>query len=351
MTLMNAHVVPIEKNTGFDGRGTGRRKDKPSPFKIGTLVSRSSEMSSVIEQIERVAETSATVLIHGESGTGKEIVAQAIHNRSRRCDKPFLPVNCGALSPQLIESELFGHERGSFTGAVRDRPGVFERAHGGTLFLDEITEMPLDLQVKLLRVLETQRFSRLGSVQEQRTDVRILAATNRCLQEEVEQGNLREDLFYRIQVFPIALPPLREREGDVSLLAEHFLKELNETEGTDKRFSDEALALLNRYCWPGNVRELRNVVQRAYIMAKEVVTTDDFPDMALTPGTAVQQQGQSLKVKVGASVAEVERNLIYATLNYCDGRKQKAADMLGVSVKTLYNRLREYEEADHSVPH
>jgi DNA-binding NtrC family response regulator len=254
-------------------------------------------------------------------------------------------VNCGAISPQLIESELFGHEKGSFTGAVREHRGVFERAHGGTLFLDEVTEMPVDLQVKLLRVLETHRFTRVGSDRELTADIRIIAATNCCPETEVQKGRLRSDLLYRLQVFPIVLPPLRERAGDIRFMAERFLSELNELEGTDKRFSRESMDQLEQYPWPGNLRELKNIVQRAFIMSDQVIGVAEIPEEVVrTPGPIAPQScsGRSLTVQVGRSIADVERELIMATLEECGGKKEKAANILGVSMKTLYNRLRDY---------
>ncbi len=321
-------------------------RDKPdavSASRLQTLFGRSDSMKHVLAQVQRVAPTSATVLITGESGTGKEITATAIHDQSERRNRPFVPVNCGAISPQLIESELFGHEKGSFTGAVRGHRGVFEQADGGTLFLDEITEMPVDLQVKLLRVLETRRFVRVGSDREQDTDVRIIAATNRSPEEEVESGKLRPDLLYRLQVFPIELPPLRERKEDIRDLAIHFLQDLNEADGNSKVFADDALLKLGEYSWPGNLRELKNVVQRAYIMSDHTITMEELPPEVARPTRPVRQKGQTLTVDIGTSVAEVERNLIFATLDQCGGRKEKAANILGVSMKTLYNRLRKYE--------
>lgn len=229
------------------------------------LWGRSAPMQSIYQQIARVALTSVTVLITGESGTGKEVVARSVHDLSRRRNQPFLAINCGAISPHLMESEIFGHEKGSFTGADRQHQGFFERAHGGTLFLDEITEMPIELQVKLLRVLESGLFMRVGSTQTQETDVRVIAATNRSPEEAVACGKLREDLYYRLNVFPIDVPPLRARLDDVPLLATHFLRGINEKEGVARSFSPAALARLAEYRWPGNVRELRNVVQRAYV--------------------------------------------------------------------------------------
>jgi DNA-binding NtrC family response regulator len=302
-------------------------------------------MRRVHEQIARVAPTSVTVLVTGESGTGKELVAQSVHALSRRANGPFLAVNCGAISPQLMESEIFGHEKGSFTGAERQHLGFFERASGGTLFLDEITEMPLDLQVKLLRVLETGRFMRVGSTQSIQTDVRIVAATNRAPLEALAQGKLREDLLYRLQVFPIELPPLRERLDDVPLLARHFLDEISRREGTPRRFDAAALRQLAAYPWPGNVRELRNAVHRAYVMADgETIGTQWLPDAgdaAALPGPDAAN-ASTVTLPLGVSMAQAERLLIEATLSQCQQQKERTAAVLGISLKTLYNRLKEY---------
>jgi two-component system, NtrC family, response regulator AtoC len=307
---------------------------------FGRLLGTSAAMQKVYLQIERVAPTSATVFITGESGTGKELVAQTLHDLSRRRAQPFVAVNCGAISPQLIESELFGHEKGSFTGALREHKGYFERASGGTLFLDEITEMPPELQVKLLRVLEARTFMRVGSGRELEMDVRVIAATNRIPEEAVADGKLREDLLYRLQVFPLYLPPLRQRGKDVELLANEYLDEINRAEHSAKAFAPDALELLNQYHWPGNVRELKNAIQRAYILADDVVDASSFPLQSNKPNDST---GPFLQVRVGSTVAEVERRLILATLDQCQGTKEKAADILGISLKTLYNRLREYD--------
>lgn len=308
---------------------------------FGRLIGGSKAMQHVYDQIGRVAPTAATVLITGESGTGKELAAQTVHDLSRRHKEAFLAVNCGAISPQLIESELFGHEKGSFTGATRDHRGYFERANGGTLFLDEITEMPPELQVKLLRVLETHTFMRVGSSDRViETDIRIIAATNRKPEEAVAEGKLREDLMYRLQVFPLHMPPLRERDDDVELLAQQFLNQLNQEENTNKHFTPTALALLSTYDWPGNVRELKNVVHRSYIMANDAIDTNCLPHGFGEPKAA---QGNNLQLRVGTTVEEMERQLIIATLERYGGHKERTAEVLGLSSKTLYNRLRQYE--------
>ena len=326
---------------------------------FGHLWGRSEAMLAVYEQLSRVAATSVSVFITGESGTGKELVAQTVHELSRRRKQAFLAVNCGAISPHLFESEIFGHEKGSFTGAERQHAGFFERASGGTLFLDEITEMPLELQVKLLRVLETGRFSRVGSTASLDADVRVIAASNRPLTQAVASGRLREDLLYRLNVFPIELPPLRERLEDVPLLAQHFLEAISKSEGTRKRFTPEALKQLSRCRWPGNVRELRNAVQRAFVMASgEWVDERWLPvPQALTaaPAVAAPATGErpasagqgnaaapTVSVPIGASMAEVERAVILATLEHYNHHKERVAAVLGISLKTLYNRLKEY---------
>ena len=309
---------------------------------FGSMLGAAPVMQKLYHHVSRVAPTEATVLLLGESGTGKEIAAQTIHDLSLRQRQPFLPVNCGAISPQLIESEIFGHEKGSFTGADRQHKGYFERANGGTLFLDEVTEMPLELQVKLLRVLETGAFMRIGSNQELATDVRIIAASNRDPEDAIGEGRLRLDLYHRLNVFPLLIPPLRERGNDVALLAQHFLDDLNAAHGTDKLLSDDGLASLTGYHWPGNVRELRNYIQRAYILSDQVIDA-----AALAPAfTSQSPVGLALAIPVGTSLAEVDRKLIFATLELCGGVKKRAADILGISLKTLYNRLEEYGPHD-----
>jgi two-component system, NtrC family, response regulator AtoC len=305
--------------------------------RFGALVGASPPMQKVYDLISRVAGTDASILISGETGTGKELVAETLHGLSRRSKEVFLPVNCGALSAQLIESELFGHERGSFTGADRTHKGYFERADGGTLFLDEITEAP-DIQIRLLRALETSKITRVGGTEAVKVDVRVVAATSRRVDEAIAAGKLREDLYYRLNVFPILLPPLRERGDDVELLAEKFLSELNQAEGTAKHFTRACLERLRRHSWPGNVRELQNVVRRAFILAEADVGVDSLP-----LGVTEELAAASLVTRLGTSIAEAERRLILATLEHCDGNKRKAADVLKVSLKTLYTRLNEYK--------
>jgi DNA-binding NtrC family response regulator len=304
-------------------------------------------MRTLFDTLDRIADTSATVIALGESGSGKELVANALHQLSERRARPFVPVNCGALPETLIESELFGHERGSFTGAARMHRGCFERANGGTLFLDEITEMPVEMQVRLLRVLESGRFTRVGGDQEIATDVHVIAASNRDLRAAVAAGKLREDLMYRLCVIPIAVPPLRERGTDALLLATMFLDRLNEENGTGKILTTEARRQITSYRWPGNVRELKNVVHRAYVLSDTEVDLDVdgelIPAVAAAPAQRSEvATGNEVTIRVGTSLELAERALIMATLRSLDGSKAKAAQVLGISLKTLYNRLHAY---------
>ena len=308
---------------------------------FGRLIGASPAMQKLFAAMARIAPTDATVLIIGESGTGKELVAQTVHELSKRSRGPYLAVNCGAVSPNLIESELFGHEKGSFTGAMRQHTGFFERANGGTLFLDEVTEMPLDLQVRLLRVLESHSVSCVGSSEVIETDVRVIAATNRDPYQAVKAGKLREDLLYRLQVVPLHVPALRERKGDIAVLTSHFLAQLNERGATTKMFSASALERMERYDWPGNVRELSNVVQRAWILAEGRAITQPVLQRETVLGT-ISPAATGFQVTVGESLAEVERRLILHTVQRCRTREE-AARILKISTKTLYNKLRVYE--------
>ena len=301
--------------------------------RFGRLIGVSPAMQQVYDQMIKVAPTDATVLITGESGTGKELVAQTIFELSSRRRRPFLPLDFGAIPQNLIESELFGHERGSFTGATQLRKGCFERASGGTLFLDEITEMPIELQVKLLRVLESGSLTRVGGDDPVTANVRLIAASNRVPKDAVAEGKLREDLYYRINVFPIVLPPLRDREGDAVLLADQFLASLNASAGTSKRLSAAARDRIQAHPWRGNVRELKNELQRAFIMEDGLI---ELANLTLTRAPV------SSAPDVGDSLEKSERALILRTLEQCGGDKKKAALILGISLKTLYNRLHLY---------
>jgi len=311
--------------------------------RFGRLIGVSSGMQTVYDLIARAAPTDATVLITGQSGTGKELVAQTVFELSARRHRPFFPLDCGAISPTLIESELFGHERGSFTGATQLRRGCFERASGGTLFLDEITEMPIELQVKLLRVLESGKLTRVGGDEPISVDVRLIAASNRVPKEAVKAGKLREDLFYRLNVFPIVLPPLRDRKDDVLLLADRFLESLNATGGTTKRLSNETRERIRTHHWPGNVRELKNQLNRAFIMSDDEIEIGDL-EVEVAPG-ATLPPGAKQAPDMGASLDDAERQHILATLEHCRGDKKKTAELLGISLKTLYNRLNQYAKS------
>ena len=309
--------------------------------RFGRLIGNSAIMQKVYDLVVKVAPTDATVLLVGESGTGKEEVAATIHELGRRRGQAFLPVNCGAVPANLIESELFGHERGSFTGATQLHRGYFERVSHGTLFLDEITEMPLELQVKLLRVLETGMLLRVGGDETIPVDVRVIAASNRPPETAVKEGKFREDLLYRLNVFPIVLPPLRDRGGDIDLLAEHFLAQINREEGASKKFSAAALRRMAAYSWPGNVRELKNMIRRAFILSEDVVEMDALPIGPAAPALSGAPSSNDA-MQVGMSLAEIERHFILATLEHFGGDKRKAAEVLGISLKTIYNRLNNY---------
>jgi len=298
-------------------------------------------MRSVYRLIERVAPTSGTVLITGESGSGKELVAHAIHDRSERAQGPFVAINCGAIPGTLIEAELFGFEKGSFTGATRQHLGCFERAKGGTLFLDEITEMPLEMQVRLLRVLEAGRFFRVGGTTEITADVRIVAATNREPRTAIDEGRLRQDLYFRLAVFPISLPPLRARTGDVRLLAQHFLHELNVAAGTGKSFAQGSLDVLDQHDWPGNVRELKNAIHRAFILGEDTIEVG--PVAAVRRDEDRREEGY-LRIRIGSSLAHVEQQVIMATLDHCGRSKKATAELLGISDRTLYSKLCDYQQ-------
>ncbi len=308
---------------------------------FGMLRGSSRGMRKLYRQIRKVAQSEASVMVVGESGTGKELVAQTLHMLSPRRDGPFVAFNCAAVPENLAESELFGHEKGAFSGAARRHQGYFERASGGTLLLDEISEMHVDLQAKLLRVLETRKLRRLGAESDIDADVRIISACNRSPEEAVRDGLLREDVYYRLAQFPLRVPPLRRRGTDIKGLAEHFLRELNEQHSTSLAFSEAALDALRQHPWPGNVRELKHLVERAYILSEQVI--DQELQSAIAGQTDTLESNDNLvSVPIGTSIAEMEQRLILATLEHTGDDKQAAADILGVSLKTLYNRLKEY---------
>lgn len=312
--------------------------DSPQRNHFGLIVGEHESMQELYRQIEKIAPIDSAVFIVGETGTGKELVAEAIHRQSA-CSGEFVAVNCGSLSRELAGSELFGHEKGSFTGAVRRHRGFFKRAESGTLFLDELTEMPMELQPHFLRVLETGKILPVGSEEETKVNARIVAATNRDPKQAIADKLLREDLFFRLSVFPVQVPPLRQRASDIPLIAEHFLQQLQQSEA-GPGFSDTALATMQQYHWPGNVRELKHVVQRAYVMAPSDADSIDLPERFESP---FGNNGTEKGLEAGRSISDVERDLIEKTLRHFDGDKKAAADTLGVSLNTLYNRLNSYE--------
>jgi len=318
------------------------RAHAPGAGPFGGIVTRSGKMQEILRMVERVAPTESSVLLLGESGTGKELVARAIHERSPRTERPFVPIHCGALPREVLESELFGHEKGAFTGAVNAKPGLIELADGGTLLLDEIGDMEPDSQVKLLRVLETGMFFRVGGTRPRRVDVRLVAATNRDLAAAMRTGQFREDLFYRINTITVLLPPLRERREDIALLAQHFL-ETNATYGL-KRLSGAALAALDAYDWPGNVRELLHVIERGVILCKgdEITPVDLPPEIARPSGTSVAP-ASAVAVSGAPTLEAMERQHIVATLRQVGGHRGKAASLLGIDPKTLYRKILGYQ--------
>jgi len=316
------------------------RRQLQAHGRFGSMIGSSPAMRQIYQVIEQAAPTDASVLVTGESGTGKELVAQTIHRLSPRAAQPFVPINCAAIPDTLLESELFGHEKGAFTGAIARRAGCFELAHRGTLFLDEIAEMTPVTQAKLLRVLQEHTFRPLGGTREQSADVRVVAATNAPPQEAVRQGKLREDLYYRLNVFAIALPPLRERKEDLPLLVDAFIRDANERNRRSiAGVSDAAMKILERHEWPGNVRELRNVIERATIVAAgPTLDRGDLPSLADAPSAAAPA-GDASALAPGLTVEEAEWRLIQITLDHTGGNKTRAAEMLGISLKTLHNKL------------
>jgi len=307
---------------------------------FGMLVGSSPKMKRLYRIIRKSADSQASILILGESGSGKELVANTMHMMSERCEGPFISINCGAISPELIESELFGHVKGSFTGATGDRVGVFEQAHGGTLFLDEVTEMPIDHQVKLLRVLESGEFKKVGSGKTQKSDARIIAATNREPADAMEEGQFREDLYYRIAQFPIRVPPLRDRERDVVGLAKHFLAHRNAEENSAKEISHDAIEKIKSHDWPGNVRELMHTIERAHILADDTISIDHLIIDTLASAEPASD------IPTDMPLDEVEKSVILKTLEEKGGNKTETAEQLGISVKTLYNKLEKYGASD-----
>jgi len=314
----------------------GKQDKKPS------IITKNKEMYRLLEQSRDIADSQASIFIQGESGTGKELFARHIHNHSNRRHKPFVAINCSALPETLLESELFGHEKGSFTGAVTSKKGKFELANHGTMLLDEISEMDIQLQSKLLRVLQEREIDRIGGMEPIPVDVRIIATTNRDIEKQIRDGRFREDLFYRLNVVPFCLPPLRDRKDDIPLLAQHFIEKYNRLDGRNvKGLTEEMLELLTQKPWKGNVRELENVIERALLMCKgDLIQKDDLlihdkPDAA---------EEVKLPFVPTVSLREMEKKVIFSALDQTDGNRTRAADILGISVRTLRNKLNEYRE-------
>ena len=312
-------------------------------FDFSKIIGKSKKMKEVFDTLSLVAPTDATVLILGESGTGKELVANSIHHNSPRASQPFVKVSCAALPETLLEGELFGHEKGAFTGAIARREGRFQLAHRGTIFLDEVGEMSVTTQTKLLRVLQEKEFEPLGSSRTIKTDVRVIAASNKDLEREVKEGRFREDLFYRLNVVPVSLPPLRERREDIPALAAHFFAVYREKNRKElKDISGKAMDMLMRYEWPGNIRELENCMERAVILARgEIIAPADLPP--IIQSLSREREIQGLNLPSGISLQEVERTLILKTLEDTGGNRSRAAEILGINLRTLQNKLREYE--------
>lgn len=314
----------------------GKQDKKP------TIITTNKEMHRLLEQSRDIADSQASIFIQGESGTGKELFARHIHNHSNRRHKPFVAINCSALPETLLESELFGHEKGSFTGAVTSKKGKFELANHGTMLLDEISEMDIQLQSKLLRVLQEREIDRIGGMEPIPVDVRIIATTNRDIEKQIRDGRFREDLFYRLNVVPFHLPPLRDRRDDIPLLAQHFIEKYNRLDGRNvKGLTEEVVELLMQKPWKGNVRELENVIERALLMCKgDLIQKDDL----LTHDKSDAAEDVKLPFVPTVSLKEMEKKVIFSALDQTDGNRTRAADILGISVRTLRNKLNEYRE-------
>jgi len=315
-------------------------------YKFSSTIGNTPQMQSLFKTVVHIAPTDASVLIQGETGTGKELFANLIHYNSDRSDKPFIALHCAALSEGVLESELFGHEKGAFTGAIREKPGRFALANGGSLFLDEVGEMSKSTQVKLLRVIDTGEFERVGGEKTFRVDVRIIAATNKNLEAEVKKGNFREDLLYRINVIVLNIPPLRERKGDIPLLAEYFLqKYIEKNRKPVRELTPKAVALLQEYDWPGNVRELENVIERAVILSKDDVITPALLPVHIRKGDEIEEQAlQILAIPFGIPMKESEKIIVQETLRRTKGNRTQTAKLLGMSVRKIVYLLKEWQD-------
>ncbi|HEY0093297.1 MAG TPA: sigma-54 dependent transcriptional regulator, partial [Archangium sp.] len=351
---LDANAVLVVLGKALEKRALTReaenlREQVRQRTRFHNIIGEASQLQSIYDVVRRAASTRATVLILGESGTGKELIAQAIHQESQRRDKPFVKVHCAALSESLLESELFGHEKGAFTGAVARKEGRFELADGGTLFLDEIGEIAPSVQVKLLRVLQQREFERVGGTQSLKVDVRIVAATHRDLVAEVKAGKFREDLYYRLNVVAVTLPPLRERKSDIPALVNHFLEKYSDSYGKEVRgLAPGTLQALLSYDWPGNIRELENAIERAVVLAPgNELTTDDLPPVLRGPRPVGSSPSSLIP---GATLAQIEREAILRTLEMVGGSTTRAAEILGISVRKVQYRLKEYGTSANGKP-
>ena len=340
-SLIRELELTVERTLQYQKLLTENKRLKSALQEKWNFIGTGSGMDEIRALIESVAESRSTVLITGESGTGKELIARSIHYKSRRCNGPFVKVNCAALPEGLIESELFGHEKGAFTGAIKQKRGMFEAASGGTLLLDEIGEMPLQAQAKLLRVLQEREINKVGGDEPIEVDVRVVATTNRDLEDEIRNGRFREDLFYRLNVFHVHLPPLRERKSDLCRLAEHFIGKFNSENGFSvEGLSEECIQVLANHDWPGNIRELENAIERAVVLSRTGLIK---PELFKFKNNALHScDSDSGTLQAGQTVAEVEKQLIFRTLEHCSQNRTRAADMLGISIRTLRNKLHEY---------
>ncbi|MBN1506974.1 MAG: sigma 54-interacting transcriptional regulator [Sedimentisphaerales bacterium] len=345
ISTMVAQAVKLNKlvesqRKSLEDENLRLRRELKTRFAVHNMVGTSNSMQEVYRLVEQVADSNATVLIRGESGTGKDLVAHAIHYNSLRAEKPFIKVNCTAMPETLLESELFGHEKGAFTGAAERKLGRFERAHGGTIFLDEIGDFPTTLQVKLLRVIQFREFERVGGTETIQANVRIIVATHKNLEKEIQDGDFREDLYYRINVFPIFLPPLRERKDDIMLLADHFLERYSAENGKRiTRISTPAIEMLTRYHWPGNIRELENCIERAVLLCEDDVIRSEHLPPSLQ---MIRKDDTSVRPSFTEIIANKERELIVDALKKCGGQQRRAAQELGITERILGYKIKKY---------
>ena len=338
-----AKVETISQLRSLEKENEYLRSRLQSRFSVKNIIGKSEKINDLFKLIQDVAPTNTTVLIQGENGTGKELIANALHFNSPSAKRPFIKLNCGVLAENLLESELFGHVRGSFTGAIKDKIGRFELANGGTLFLDEIGDISLNMQVKLLRVLQEGEFERVGGTETLKVDVRIIAATNRNLEERIQNQDFRQDLYYRLNVIPINVPPLRERKDDIKLLVDHFLEKIQEVHGKKiTRIEDDALVALEAYDWPGNIRELENYIERAIVLNKTgIITKSDFPQaIAQSQKTIVEYDEMT---GLNGAVEQFERHLIMSELSRNSGNKAKTASSFKINRSTFMSKLKKYD--------